>query len=439
MAFRDNAGIGGFANPVTDPSLLALLGGGQGSTPTYDITRNLQNQVSPENQGITTTTPATNDPAAPNGISPQSPFYAQYMAAIQSQQQLKDNLAATQTAVANAPMDKETARKILSGAMQGDIAEAQKVYYGAQGAYNTATGNASVTDPNQEQVLAAHQLLTGGSILSDAQKAAAQGTMDNWYQKNPLFEKDVQGTFSGLGPENKTNYAMNNQQWGTATAQDYAMQQIQRLLGSNFNPAQFKNSSVGPAENSPYQWTPQRTINVGGNEMNVGEIAKWYQGRDQATADAMLREQLQGMGMMQGMDAYGNAGKTPAAGPQAPRPVMPQAPQTQNQNTQFQGLVKQPAFNMQSLLPYLMGGMQNYSGMGNYGGYGMNSYAMPSYNRMPQMGGMMSFNPYGYGQQSSNMSGGGYSFKPSYGIKQSNAGYTSWNPTGYVLGKTLRS
>ena len=89
--------------------------------------------------------------------------------------------------------------------------------------------------------------------------------MDAWYKANPLYEQNVQGSFSGVNGTEK--YAMNNQQWGTATAQDYAMQQIKRLLGDKFDPNTMKAGTTGAlGAGSPYSWDPQRTININGND-----------------------------------------------------------------------------------------------------------------------------------------------------------------------------
>ena len=320
--------------------------------------------------------------------------------------------AATSANPAPTVMDKATAQKILMGAMPGDMAEASKVYYGTNGlggAYGAATGNASIASPTEQDALAAHQLLTGGATISDSQRAGAQGTMDNWYKANPLYESNPQGTFTGLGGNDK--YNLNPLQFGTATAQDYALQQIQRLLGGSFNPETMKMSQVGPAANSPYQWSPQRTINVNGNEMNVGEIAKWYQNRDKTTADAMLREQLQGFGLMPGTNAYGGTlnpnQQTSYAGMQQAGNAAYKAPTPTPKPT---APASQPSFNMGQFMQMLMGG----------GGYGYNPYSM--------MGGMTGYNPYSYGYNSSGL--GGYTFKPSYGKQQTSLGYTKWSPQG---------
>jgi hypothetical protein len=332
-----------------------------------------------------------------------------------------------------APMDKETARRILSGAQAGDTKAAQEAYYGTNGlggAYGQATGNAAITNPNQEQALKAHEVLHGGGIVSDAQRAAAQGTMDAWYAANPLFEKDVQGTYTGGG--GKDPYAMNSQQWGTETAQDYALQQIKRLLGDKFDPATMKFDSVGPAANSPYQWQPQRTVNINGQQMNVGEIAKWYQGRDRTTADAMLRAELQGAGLMQGMDQYGNAGGTPTYTGQAPA----SGSWTQNhtipppqQTGQSQGGQQPPSFNYPRPQQQQFGFGQQQGGQ--YGYPGNSFYGQPQgwggMNSWMNMGGQ-GYNP--WGQQGGQMS---QQQRPQqqYSVGQnSQLGYTSWTPQG---------
>jgi hypothetical protein len=394
---------GGTPNYVTDPEILALLGGGQPATPLYNTREAVANQYPTTveaNPGITT-------PQIPT-VAPPTPPPAETPAA---------------TPTTPAPMDKETARRILSGAQAGDTKAAQEAYYGTNGlggAYGQATGNAAVTDPNQEQALAAHAALRGGTTISDTQRAAAQGTMDAWYAKNPLFEKDVQGTYTGGG--GKDPYAMNNQQWGTETAQDYALQQIKRLLGDKFDPATMKISSVGPSEGSPYQWQPQRTININGREMNVGEIAKWYQGRDQTTADAMLRGELQGAGLLQGVDQYGNAGGTPTYTGQAPAsdPRMTQArtaAQTQYQQPAQQSY-QQPAYGSWQQPQYGFQGQQQgqYGNQwGQQGGpYGQSSYINPMGFANYAMGN--NFTQYQQPQQN-------------YGVQQqSQLGYTNWAP-----------